>query len=106
MMDEKKTQPKLTDFRFEKTKVVEKYKASDPKQKAFRSSIRDWIVSSKRPFNIANDDGLRKVIKGLDPRITVPTGQTVNNDVSAEYVKRRRIQKEKFKDVEYFTSTN
>ena len=68
--------------------------------------MRDWIVSSKRPFNIANDDGLRKVIKGLDPRITVPTGQTVNNDVSAEYVKRRRIQKEKFKDVEYFTSTN
>ena len=106
MMDEKKTQPKLTDFRFEKTKVVEKYKASDPKQKAFRSSMRDWIVSSKRPFNLANDDGFRKVIKGLDPRITVPTGQTVNNDVSAEYVKRRRIQKEKFKDVEYFTSTN
>ena len=106
IMDEKKTQPKLTDFRFEKTKVVEKYKASDPKQQAFRSHLRDWIVTSKRPFHIANDDGLRKVVKGLDPRITVPTGQTISNDVSAEYVKRRRAQKEKFKDVEYFTSTN
>ena len=106
MEEKKNNQTKLTDFRFEKTKVEEKYKANNPKQKAFRGDMRDWIIENKRPFNIANDAGLRKIIKGLDPRIKVPCGQTFMNDVSKEYVNKRKIQKERFKEVEYFTCTN
>ena len=102
MEEKKNNQTKLTDFRFEKTKVEEKYKANNPKQKAFRGDMRDWIIENKRPFNIANDAGLRKIIKGLDPRIKVPCGQTFMNDVSKEYVNKRKIQKERFKEVEYF----
>ena len=106
MEEKKNTQTKLTEFRFEKTKVEEKYKANNPKQKSFRGNMRDWIIENKRPFNIANDGGLRKVIKSLDPRIRVPCGQTFMNDVSKEYVNKRKIQKERFKDVEHFTCTN
>ena len=34
--EEKNTQTKLTEFCFEKTKVVERYKANNPKPKLFR----------------------------------------------------------------------
>ena len=53
--------------------------------------MRDWIIENKRLFNIANDAGLRKIIEGLDPRITVPCGQTFMNNVSKEYVNKRKI---------------
>ena len=61
----KQSQSKLTDFRFTKADVQEKYKASHPKQKQFRSDVVDWVVKDKRPFAISDDQGLRKVVKNL-----------------------------------------
>ena len=68
--------------------------------------MRDWIIENKRLFNIANDSGLRKIIEGLDPRIMVPCGQTFMNNVSKECVNKRKIQKERFKEVEHLTCGN
>ena len=65
--------------------------------------MRHWIIENKRLFNIANNAGLRKIIEGLDPRIMVPCGQTFMNNVSKE---QRKIQKERFKEVEHLTCGN
>ena len=100
------SQSKLTDFRFTKAEVKEKYKRSHPKQKKFRSDMVDWVVTDKRPFAISDDRGLRKVIKNLDPKITVPVGRTISRDVAKKYSEKKKIIIEKLKEVDYFSCTN
>ena len=102
----KQSQSKLTDFRFIKTDVQEKYKATHPKQKQFRSDLVDWVIKDKRPFAISDDKGLRKVVKNLDPRIKVPAGRTISRDIATKYLQRKRITLEKLKKVNYFSCTN
>ena len=102
----KQSQSKLTDFRFTKADVQEKYKASHPKQKKFRSDLVDWIIKDKRPFAISNDKGLRKVIQNLDPRIKVPVGQTISNDIAKKYSDKKKSMIEKLRKVDYFSCTN
>ena len=102
----KQSQSKLTDFRFTKAEVQEKYKGSHPKQKKFRSDLVDWVVTDKRPFAISDDRGLRKVVKNLDPRITVPAGRTISRDIAKKYSEKKKITIEKLKNVDYFSCTN
>ena len=102
----KQSQAKLTDFKFMKTSNQEKYKASNPKQKQFRSDLQDWIVKAKRPFSIFNDLDLKKVIKNLDPRINVPHGKTITRDIATNFMKKKKLQKEKLKGVDFFSCTN
>ena len=102
----KQSQSKLTEFRFTKANIAEKYKASNPKQKQFRSDLVDWIIKDKRPFAISNDKGLRKVIKNLDPRIAVPVGRTISNDIAKKFSEKKKSTLEKLSKVNYFSCTN
>ena len=102
----KQSQSKLTDFRFTKADVQEKYKATHPKQKKFRSDLVDWVITDKRPFAISDDKGLRKVVKNLDPRIKVPAGRTISRDIATKYSEKKKIMIEKLTKVNYFSCTN
>ena len=103
---EKQSQSKLTDFRFVKTNIQEQYKASHPKQKAFRSDLGDWVIKDKRPFSIVNDWGFRKAVKTLDSRIKVPSDKTISNDIKMKYAVKKKVTIEKLKQVDYFSCTN
>ena len=59
----KQSQAKLTDFKFIKMSNQEKFEASNPKQKHFRSDLQVWIVKGKRPYSIVNDLDLKKIFK-------------------------------------------
>ena len=98
----KQSQSKLTDFRFTKADVQEKYKATHPKQKKFRSDLVDWVITDKRPFAISDDKGLRKVVKNLDPRIKVPAGRTISRDIATKYSEKKKITIEKLTKVSLF----
>ena len=102
----KQSQAKLTDFKFMKTSNQEKYKASNPKQKQFRSDLQDWIVKAKRPFSIVNDLNLQKVFRNLDPKINVPHGKTITRDIASNFMKKKKLQKEELKGVDFFSCTN
>ena len=110
MMDleatKKQSQAKLTDFKFLKPSSTDKYKPSHPKQQQFRANLKDWIVKDKRPFAIVGDMGLKKVVANLDAKLTLPHRTTITKDIAASYVKNRKIQTEKFKNVDSFTCTN
>ena len=66
----------------------------------------DWVIKDKRPFAISNDKGLRKVIKNLDPRIAVPVGRTISNDIAKKFSEKKKCTIEKLSKVKYFSCTN
>ena len=102
----KQSQAKLTDFKFLKKSSTEKYKALHPKQQQFRADLQDWIVKDKRPFAIVGDMGLKKVVANLDAKLILPHRTMITKDIAASYVKNRKIQTEKFKNVDSFACTN
>ena len=73
-----------------------------PKQKAFRSDLRDWVIKDERPFSIVNDWGFRKAVKTLDARIKVPSDTTISRDIWTEYAEQKKATIEKIKQVDYF----
>ena len=57
-------------------------------------------------MDIVHDEGLRITISHADPRLTLPSRGTVVNDVTKLHKQKRGETKEKFKEIEYFASTN
>ena len=100
------SQSRLLDFRFVKTNIQEQYKASHPKQKAFRTDVGDWVIKDKRPFSIVNDWGFRKAVKTLDARIKVPSDKTISNDIKVKYAAKKKVTIEKLKQLDFFSCTN
>ena len=107
MEQEKNTQTKLTEFCFEKTKV--EYKANNPKQKSFRGD-KTWGIGSLkiRGYLIlpTMQDWGRSSKAWIQELWFLPCGQTFMNNVSKECVNKRKIQKERFKEVEHLTCGN
>ena len=100
------SQSRLLDFRFVKTNIQEQYKASHPKQKAFRTDVGDWVIKDKRPFSIVNDWGFRKAVKTLDARIKVPSDKTISDDIKVKYAAKKKVTIEKLKQIDFFSCTN
>ena len=96
-------QSKIDNFMIKRANV--KYKPNDPKQKRFRSNQTKWIIKHKRPFKIVEDEGYRKMVSDLDPKITVPSGITISRDILGLYKKHRKLTIEKFKHIDYFSCT-
>ena len=96
-------QSKIESFMIKRAEV--KYKPNDPRQKRFRSNQTRWIIKHKRPFKIVEDEGYRKMVSDLDPRITVPSGMTISRDILGLFKKHKKLTIEKFKNIDYFTCT-
>ena len=97
------SQSKMTQFVSQK---VNPYKATHPVQIKFRQNLLRWIIASKRPFIIVEDEGLKVTIHDLDPRVTVPARSTITRDIIKIYRKKRQATIINFKSVEHFSCTN
>ena len=97
------SQSKMTQFVSQK---VNPYKATHPVQIKFRQNLLRWIIASKRPFIIVEDEGLKVTIHDLDPRVTVPARSTITRDIIKLYNKKRQATIINFKSVEHFSCTN
>jgi len=97
------SQSKMTQFVSQK---VNPYKDTHPVQIKFRQNLLRWIIASKRPFIIVEDEGLKVTIHDLDPRVTVPARSTITRDIIKLYNKKRQATIINFKSVEHFSCTN
>ena len=97
------SQSKMTQFVSQK---VNPYKDTHPVQIKFRQNLLRWIIASKRPFIIVEDEGLKVTIHDLDPRVTVPARSTITRDIIQLYNKKRQATIINFKSVEHFSCTN
>ena len=97
------SQSKMTQFVSQK---VNPYKDTHPVQIKFRQNLLRWIIASKRPFIIVEDEGLKVTIHDLDPRVTVPARSTITRDIIKIYRKKRQATIINFKSVEHFSCTN
>lgn len=58
------------------------------------AEIVRWVAESKRPFQIVNDRGFKKLMKTGRPDYHIPSMQTVSRDVKKVFVQvRKRIAK-------------
>ena len=95
-------QPKMLDF----VKPPKPYSRDHPKQQQLRTDVTKWVINEKRPMDIVHDEGLRITISHVDSRLTLPSRNTLVNDITKLDKQKRGETKEKFKEIEYFASTN
>ena len=99
---EKSKQNKLTDYKF-KSSSIQKYKTSHIVQKNFRNNIIKWIAKDVRPIKIVDDDGFREMISHIDPKLTVPSRQSVVRDIKELQLAKKRETKEILKGIDYIS---
>ncbi|CAG8796190.1 12516_t:CDS:2, partial [Dentiscutata erythropus] len=54
-------------------------------QLAFRKLLNKWIVLDNQPFTAVENKHFRKMIKLLNPIATIPTGDTIRNNIIKSY---------------------
>ena len=78
---------------------IKKYKPNNVKQKAFRKTLGEWVVSSLRPFSIVEDVKFREMVTILDPQITVISPRTLGRDIVKLFkVKKKELIKIELKE--------
>ena len=102
---ENNKQAKIGDF-FTAGSNVTKYPAKHPKQKAFRAALVRFVIRDKRPLSTPSGKGFIDLMMTVDPRLTVPSRDTIRRDINKLYTIKKRETIEKFKNVEYFACTN
>ena len=67
-----------------------KYPEKHPTQRKFWENLTRWIVRKKHPFVLVEDAELRTMIDWIDPKLKVPSNNTVKNDILKKYISFRR----------------
>ena len=83
-----------------------KYKASNPKQRALRAKLVEWVISSNRPLSVVEDDKLVELLEMADTQFNVPSRKTVRNDIEELYKKKKAEVVEDLSKIDFFACTN
>ena len=102
---EKKKEKATLDSFFNK-KVSSKYKSDNPKQKAVRSKLVEWVVKNNRALAEVEDVKLVEAFAIADPKLKVPSRHLVKRDIEKLYRKRKKEFAEEVSNVEYFSGNN
>lgn len=92
--------------RVTKEKKPIKYARHILKQKQLRLAVMDLVVKDNRAINIAESEEFSKCIEICDPRMSVPSKQTVTRDIKTVYKKEKAKLIQEFSKVEFFNCTN
>ena len=100
-------QAKIKDF-FEPAvkKTGIKYPEKHPTQRKFQEHLTRWIVRKKCPFVLVEDEEFRTMIDCINPKLKVPSNNTVKNDTLKKYDSKFQEVVNDFKSMKYFCSTN
>ena len=99
-------QASVKDFIEKKLDKVKKYPNHNAKQKKFRKQLLHLIVRSKRPISIVEDQELVESYAIADPRLSVPSKQTMTRDIKKVFKEVKAKKIEEFSDIEWFNCTN
>ena len=97
--------PSIKDF-FNKATKVSKYKSTHPKQRALVEKIVQWVILSKRPISIVDDEKLKECFELADPRLKMPSRWEVTAQIKKIYKKKKAQVVEELSEVEHFCCTN
>ena len=97
---EKLKQNKLTDYKF-KSGAIQKYKTNNIVQKNFRDNVIKWIAKDIRPIKIVDDKGFRDMISDIDPKLTVPSRQSIVRDIKDLHMTKKKETKDMLKGIDY-----
>ena len=79
-----------------------KYPEKHPTQRKFRENL----TRKKHPFVLVEDEEFRTMIDCIDPKLKVPSNNTVKNDILKKYNSKFQEVVDEFKSIKYFCSTN
>ena len=97
--------PSIKDF-FNKASKVSKYKSAHPKQRLLKKKIVQWIILSKRPISIVEDEMLKESYEVADPKLKVPSRWEVTAEIRKLFKEKKAQVVEEFSQVEHFCCTN
>ena len=80
-----------------------KYKQNNSTQKNSRKNLRNWIIDSKRPFEIVKDKYMVKAFVDLDNRVVTMTPFMMRKDIMELAREVVETTKGEFSKVETFT---
>ena len=99
-------QSKVTDFPTTSLAIVKKYPQDSQKQVNFKNLIITWVIKSLRPFIIVKDENLVKAFNLADPKLTIPSTDTIKSQVSKLDVKHTALLKKELESISFVTCTN
>ena len=97
--------PSIKDF-FNKTSKASKYKPTHPKQRQLKKKIVQWIISSKRPISIVEDQIFKESYEVADPKLKVPSRWEVTAEIRKLFKEKKAQVVGELSQVEHFCCTN
>ena len=73
--------------------------------KAIKDNVIKWIARDIRPIKIVDDEGFRNIISNIDPKLTVPSRQSVVREIKKLHAEKKRETVEAFKNVQDIVMT-
>ena len=95
----KPKQPKVSDWAVVGGSSLKPYSDKHVKQKQFRNKLSDWIIKNIRPISIVHDKEFKDLITIADPKLKVPSNDSIMRDITKKYEVKKLEFDESVKDV-------
>ena len=92
-------QPKVSEWAVVGGSSSKPYSDKHVKQKQFRNKLSDWIIKNLRPISIVHDKEFKDLISIADPKLKVPSNDSIMRDITKKYAVKKQEFDESVKDV-------